>query len=90
MARSLMPACQRAEGEADADVGAEPIAPAGFVAAQPCLAQIVGGKRSVERFGGNFAADQAVIDAPAGGRLDEAGGVADREDAVMEWHSASL
>ena len=72
---------ERAEGEADADLGAEPIAPAGLVLAQPRLAQIVVAQRGVERLGGELPADQAVVDAAAGRRLDQTGGVADREQA---------
>ena len=53
----------------------------GLVAAQPRLAQIVGAQRLVERLGGELAADQAVVDAAAGRRLDQSGGVADGEQA---------
>ena len=55
------------------------VAPAGLVPAQARLAEVVVAQRGVERLGGDLAADQAVVDAAAGRRLDQAGRVADRE-----------
>src|SRR5204863_2011520 len=55
--------------------------PARLVLAQPRLAQIVGDERVAEGLGGELPADQAVVDAAAGGRLDQAGRVADGEQA---------
>ena len=76
------PRGEQPEREADADLGAEPLAPAGL---GTCCSR--DSRRSsiaqglVQRLGRELAADQAVVDAAAGRRLDQPGGVADRQQA---------
>src|SRR5439155_18786070 len=68
-----------AEREPDANLAAEPRAPLLLVALQADVAQVVVAERPVQDGAGDLPADQAVVDAAAGRRLDEPGGVADRE-----------
>src|SRR5215471_1902738 len=71
------PRHERPKGEADADLGAETVAPLNLVAPEAGIAQIVVTKRLVERLGRNPAGDQAVINPSARRRLHETSGVAD-------------
>ena len=71
---------EQAEREADADLGAEPLAPPRpRTARSRDSREIVVAQRRVEHLGRDLAADQAVVDAAAGRRLDEAGGITDGE-----------
>src|SRR5205085_10503330 len=71
---------EKTERKADTDFGAEAIAPSGLVLAQARFVQIVVTQRLVERLGSELTTDQAVVDSPAGGRLDQSGRVADGEE----------
>ena len=53
-----------------------------LVRVQPGVAQVVLTQRRVQHVRGELAADQPVVDAAAGGRLDETSRVTDREETL--------
>ena len=71
-----------AECETGADFRAEARAPAPFVLLEAARAEAVVAEGLCQHAGRETACQEAVVDAAAGRRLDEPGGIADGEDAI--------
>src|SRR6187549_2646794 len=71
-----------AKGETDADLLSQPLAPPRFVMPERARIEPIARESLIEHVGGNGAAEQPVIDAAAGRRLDQTRRIADGQHAI--------